>query len=93
MYLKNTAFRDGLVFEIDHNKVIGPGTPAVVIPTIQNGIAERFGLPKARATLSREVLYKVSQAVRGGTDEKLETLANRDRNGDVSAGESESEDE
>lgn len=77
--MKNTGFRDGLAFEIDYDRVISPGFPKVILPQSgPGGQHERFGPPKTRAVLSLDVISKVGQAIRGGTDEKLEILAKKE---------------
>ena len=76
VYLKNTSFREGLAFEIDHGSVISSGVPKAVMPQQSSGMnQERFGAPRTRAVVSQEILRKLGHAVRGGTDEKLEALA------------------
>lgn len=80
IYLKNVDFRNGLQYEYDFSNVFSDGTPKVQKPEgPPSHLGESYGVLKTRVSLSTKLVAKIKEAVSGGTEEKLESLAQREK--------------
>lgn len=71
MYMRNNAFRQGLVFEVDVDAIGTKADPVAKIDPALQAAGETFS---TKLEISAQLREKVAEAMHGGTTEKLREL-------------------
>lgn len=83
MYMRNNLFKQGMVFEVDLEAVGVRGYPVAKVEPNSSAPIEIY---TTRVEVKSDLLQKVSEAMNGGTSEKLRDFG--DENGDDEESES-----